>query len=185
MEHLAQRSISLTSEADTMRTLPQLFGSSSLVLTLLVGSHLATNADSYPSNVIRVVVPTTPGTPPDIISRVVATELSKQEGWRIVVENRPGGLQSIAMGDVLKQPADGYSVLAMSVPVVVAPALRADLGIRAETDFAPIIKISSSYNVLLTTPSLPARSVSELVALLKSQPDKLNFSSAGFGRLRI
>jgi tripartite-type tricarboxylate transporter receptor subunit TctC len=164
-----------------MRTLCQILGSSSLVLAFLVGGQVATSADSYPSNVIRVVVPTTPGTPPDIISRVVATELSRQDGWRVVVENRPGALQSIAMADVLKQPADGYSVLAMSVPVMVAPALLPNLAIRADTDFVPIIKISSSYNVLLTTPSLSAHSVSELVALLKSQPDRLNFSSAGFG----
>ena len=85
------------------------------------------------------------------------------------------------MADVLKQPADGYSILAMSVPVMVAPSLLPNLGIRGDTDFEPIIKISSSYNVLLTTPSLPVRSVPELVALLKSQPGRLNFSSAGFG----
>ena len=62
-----------------------------------------------------------------------------------------------------------------------APALLPDLGLRPETDFAPVIKLSTSYNVLVVTPTLPAKSVAELVELLKSQPDKYNFSSAGFG----
>jgi tripartite-type tricarboxylate transporter receptor subunit TctC len=152
-----------------------------IALLALIGSHHAASADPYPSHVIRIVVPTTPGTPLDFLSRLVATELARQDGWRIVVENRPGALQSIAMADVLKQPADGYSILAMSVPVMVARALLPNLGIRADADFDPIIKISSSYNVLLSTPSLPTHSVSDLIALLKSKPDELNFSSAGFG----
>jgi tripartite-type tricarboxylate transporter receptor subunit TctC len=138
-------------------------------------------ADPYPSKVIRIVVPTTPGTPPDIISRIIANELSESDGWKVIVENRGGALQTIATADVLKQAPDGYSVLAMSVPMMAAPALLPHLGLRPETDFAPVIKLSASYNVLVVTPSLPAKSVSELVDLLKSQPDKYNFSSAGFG----
>jgi tripartite-type tricarboxylate transporter receptor subunit TctC len=138
-------------------------------------------AESYPAKVIRIVVPTGPGTPPDIISRIVANELSDSDGWKVIVENRGGALQTIATADVLKQPADGYTVLAMSVPMMAAPALLPHLGLRPETDFAPVIKLSASYNVLVVTPTLPARSVSELVDLLKSQPDKYNFSSAGFG----
>jgi tripartite-type tricarboxylate transporter receptor subunit TctC len=138
-------------------------------------------AQPYPSKVIRIVVPTGPGTPPDIISRIVANELSESDGWKVIVENRGGALQTIATADVLKQAPDGYSVLAMSVPMMAAPALLPHLGLRPETDFAPVIKLSASYNVLVVTPTLPAKSVSELVDLLKSQPDKYNFSSAGFG----
>ena len=137
-------------------------------------------ADPYPSKVIRIVVPTTPGTPPDIISRIIANELSESDGWKVIVENRGGALQTIAAADVLKQAPDGYTLLAMSVPMMAAPALLPHLGLRPETDFAPVIKLSASYNVLVVTPTLPARSVSELVELLKSQPDKYNFSSAGF-----
>ena len=135
----------------------------------------------YPSNVIRIVVPTGPGTPPDIISRIIANELSESDGWKVIVENRGGALQTIATADVLKQAPDGYTVLAMSVPMMAAPTLLPHLGLRPETDFAPVIKLSASYNVLVVTPTLPAKSVSELVDLLKSQPDKYNFSSAGFG----
>jgi tripartite-type tricarboxylate transporter receptor subunit TctC len=138
-------------------------------------------AQSFPSNAIRIVVPTAPSTPPDIISRVVAAELSDSEGWRVIVENKPGAVMTIAGTEVLKQPADGYSLYALSVPVTAAPAFLPNMPFRLDVDFAPVIKISTSYNVLVTNPTVLAKSVSELVTLLKSQPDKFTFSSGGFG----
>lgn len=138
-------------------------------------------AQSFPSNPIRIVVPTAPSTPPDIISRVVAAELSDSEGWQVIVENKPGAVMTIGATEVLKQPADGFSLYALSVPVTAAPAFLPNMPFRLDADFAPVIKISTSYNVLVTNPTVPANSVSELVTLLKSQPDKLTFSSGGFG----
>lgn len=137
--------------------------------------------ESFPSGVIRIVVPTPPGTPPDIISRVVAAQLSEHEGWRVVVENRPGALQTVAMLDVLKQPADGLTIYPMSVPTAAVPALMPQLGIRPESDFIPIIKISTSYNVLVVPPNFSAKAMPEFVSLLKANPGQFNFSSAGFG----
>ena len=164
------------------RTLRHLSQGGFLLLALIVlGAPGEARAQSFPSKVIRIVVPTTAGTPPDIISRVIASELSESEGWTVVVENRPGALQTIGMGDVLTQPADGYSIFAMSVGVMATPALLPEMGLRPDADFAPVIKVSTSYNVLVVNPAVQAKSVSELVALLKSQPDKLTFSSAGFG----
>ena len=72
-------------------------------------------AQPYPSNLIRIVVPTSAGTPPDIISRMVADGLAANEGWRLMVEDRPGALQTIAMNDVGGRPADGYTLLTMSL----------------------------------------------------------------------
>ena len=138
-------------------------------------------AQPYPSNVIRIVVPTSAGTPPDIISRMIADELAADEGWRLVVEDRPGALQTIAMNDVSGRPADGHTLLTMSLPMTVTPSLMPKAELRPDVDFDPVIKISKSYTVLVTTPSLPVNSLSELVALLRSRPGKLNFSSAGFG----
>lgn len=149
------------------------------VLSLCPG--LPAGAEPYPSTVIRIVVPAVAGTPPDIISRLVANELGQTEGWHLIVENRPGALQTIAMSDVGKRPADGYSLLAMSVPMMVTPALLPNAEMKPDVDFAAVIKISSSYNVLVTTSSLRVNSLAELVALLKSKPGQLNFSSAGFG----
>ena len=152
-----------------------------MALPLLGTGVHAAQAETYPSNVIRIVVPTGPGTPPDIIGRVIAAELSESEGWRTVVENKPGALQTIGMAEVLKQPADGYTVYSMSVPTAAVPALMPNLGMRPDVDFVPIVKLSKSYNALVVTPSFPARSLAELVAVLRQNPGKYNFSSAGFG----
>jgi tripartite-type tricarboxylate transporter receptor subunit TctC len=138
-------------------------------------------AQTFPSNVIRIVVPTASSTPPDIISRIIAKELSESEGWRVIVENRPGAVTTIGGADVLKQPADGYSLFAVAVPPLAAPALLPNMPYRMDTDFVAVAKVSVSYNVLVVNPSVQANSVSELVALIKSQPDKMTFSSNGFG----
>jgi tripartite-type tricarboxylate transporter receptor subunit TctC len=159
---------------------PRILG---LVLLALSSSAAIPDAgaQSFPSRPIRIVVPTSTSTPPDIIARVIATEVTEREGWRMVVENRPGAVQTLAAADVLKQDADGYSVLVISLPLLAAPALLPNLGFSLDTDVAPLIKVSVSYNVLVVNPSVPARSVSELVAFLKRDPDKHTFSSGGFG----
>jgi len=139
------------------------------------------NAQSYPSGTIRIVVGNAAGAPPDIMARMVANELGENEGWRAIVENRPGAITTIALGDVLKQPADGLTLASISLPSAAAPALLSNTAIRLDTDFAPVIKLASAYHVLVVHPAVPAKSLAELVALLKSQPDKLTFSSGGFG----
>jgi len=138
-------------------------------------------AQAFPSGPIRIFVPTAPSTPPDIISRVIANELAKSEGWKVVVENHPGAVMTLAGSEVLKRPTDGTSIYAMSVPVTAAPAFLANMPFQVNKDFAPVIKVSTSYNVLVVHPSVAANSVAELVDLIKHNPDKLTFSSGGFG----
>jgi tripartite-type tricarboxylate transporter receptor subunit TctC len=138
-------------------------------------------AQSYPSGMIRIVIGAGAGTPPDIITRIVANELGRSEGWRIVVENKPGAIGTLAAGEVLKQPADGYSILAFTLGSTASPALLPNIAFRHDTDFAPVIKVMTAHHVLVANPSVPAKSMAELVALLMSQPDKLTFSSGGFG----
>lgn len=138
-------------------------------------------SQAYPSQVIRIVVPTAPSTPPDIISRVIANELQNTNGWRVIVENKPGAVMTIAGADVVKQPPDGYSIYAMSVPVAAAPSFVPNMPFSIDKDLIPVAKISTSYNVLVVNPQVAAKNVAELVALLKSNPDKFNFSSGGFG----
>ncbi len=150
-------------------------------LTLVVPPSAA-QADSFPgNNPIRIVVPTNSGPPPDAIARIIASDLTENEGWRVVVENRPGALQTLAISDVLRQPADGLSIFPMSLGAIATPALLPEKAIRLDVDFAPVVKIASGYTVLVVTPSVPAVAVSDLVALLKTQPDKLHYSSGGFG----
>src|SRR5689334_19273731 len=109
------------------------------ILGVLAGL-LDANAQSV--NSLRIVIAGGAGSPPDVISRIVATELSENQNWRINVENRPGALSTLAIADVLKQPADGRTIMTMDVPVMSAPALAPERGLRLETDFAPVIKLS-------------------------------------------
>ena len=146
-----------------------------------LGPAAAAVAQSYPADVIRIFIGSPAGSPSDIVSRIVANELGQSEGWRIVVENRPGAIGTLAAGEVLRQPADGYSILAFTLAASASPALLPSIGFRHDSDFAPVIEVMTAHQVLVANPSVPAKSMAELVTLLKSQPDKLTFSSGGFG----
>jgi tripartite-type tricarboxylate transporter receptor subunit TctC len=152
-----------------------------LVALTMLATTSPIDAQPYPSNTIRVIVPGAAGTPPDIMGRIVASELGESEGWRIIVENKPGAIQTIGLAEVLKQPADGYTVASIALGASAASALLPNVGFRLDSDFAPVIKLASAYHVLVVHPDVPAKSLGELVALLKSQPDKFTFSSGGFG----
>jgi tripartite-type tricarboxylate transporter receptor subunit TctC len=152
------------------------------LLLLSVGTIVTpAAAQSWPSATIRIVVSGGAGAPPDIITRIVANELTQSEGWRIVVENKPGAVTTLAAGEVLKQPPDGHSIFAFAMGASAAPALLSNIAFRYDTDFAPVIKVMTVHNVLVANPSVAATSMGELVALLKSQPDKFTYSSGGNG----
>jgi tripartite-type tricarboxylate transporter receptor subunit TctC len=146
----------------------------------LLASIVSIGAQPFPSQTIRIVAGAA-GNPGDIVSRIVANELGRAEGWRVIVENKPGGMQTIAAAEALKQPADGYTILQIALPTAVAPALLANLNFRLDTDFAPLIKLATADHILVVHPSVSAASLPQLVTLLKYQPDKLTFSSGGFG----
>ena len=152
-----------------------------LLALLIIAASSPGWAQQYPSNIIRMMVPSPAGTPPDIMGRIFANELSAGEGWRVVVENKPGAIMTIGLAEVLKQPADGYTLASIALPASAAPALLPNVGFRLDGDFAPVIKLASAYHILVVTPSVPAKSLAEFVALLKSQPNKMTFSSGGFG----
>jgi len=138
-------------------------------------------AESFPANAIWIVVPNSASTPPDILARVIANALSDGEGWKVVVENKPGAVMTIGVMEVLKQPADGYTLLSITAPFAAVPALVPDAKFTIETDFTPLIQIGTAYNVLVVNPSVPVNSVAELIAYLKKDPGKYTFSSGGFG----
>src|ERR1700760_1840219 len=81
------------------------------------------SAQSFPANVIRIVVPTSASTPPDILARIVATALSDNEGWKVVVENKAGAVMTIGAMDVLSQPADGHTLFSITSPIAAVPGL--------------------------------------------------------------
>jgi tripartite-type tricarboxylate transporter receptor subunit TctC len=138
-------------------------------------------AQQYPSQTIRFLVPSAAGTPPDILSRIVANELGNAEGWRIITENKPGAMQTIGAAEVLKQEADGHTILVVAMSATVSPALLPHVPFRLDQDFSPVLKLATANHILVVNPSVPVTSLPELVALLKQEPDKFNFSSGGFG----
>jgi tripartite-type tricarboxylate transporter receptor subunit TctC len=152
-----------------------------LLMLFVLAAQSTAGAQSFPSNTIRIVAPTTPGGLPDVISRIVAAARAENEGWRLVVENRPGALMTLAMADVLKQPADGHSIFPLMAGAMATPALLPTTRVRIDRDFAPVVRMSTSYLALVANASVSASSVSELVSLLRSQPDKLNISVGGLG----
>src|SRR5919109_450959 len=99
------------------------------------------NAQPYPSGMIRIVVPSPAGTPPDIMCRIVANEISESEGWRVIIENKAGAIQTIGLAEALKQPADGYTAACIAMPATAAPALLPNVSFRLDSDFAPVIKL--------------------------------------------
>jgi tripartite-type tricarboxylate transporter receptor subunit TctC len=135
-----------------VRLLPRLCLALSLAALSMVGAVADTGDKPFPVNVIRIVAGAA-GTPGDILWRIVANELGRAEGWRVIVENKPGAMQTIAAAEVLKQPADGYHMLSIALPTAVAPALLPD------SDFAPVIRLATADHVLVVHPSVPATSL--------------------------
>lgn len=138
-------------------------------------------AQGYPTKPIRLIVPGNTGSPLDIISRWVVDQMTKDLGQPIVVENKAGGLYRIGLQEITRAPADGYTLIAISMPVTVAPGISTDYPFDLRRDLAPISRTVYSYNVLVVNNALPARTMDELVKLLKANPGKYSFLSGGPG----
>ncbi len=154
------------------------------LLALLLGliplaSHQAWAA--YPEKVIRAVVPTAPGTPIDVVTRIVTTRMSKELGQSIFVENKAGASGTLGGQEVLRAPADGYTLMTVFMPMAVAPSMLAKVPFDLQKDFAPVGQMVWSYNVLVAHPSVPAKTTADLVKLLKAQPGKLSYATGGLG----
>jgi tripartite-type tricarboxylate transporter receptor subunit TctC len=142
-------------------------------------------AQAYPTKPVRMIVGFPPGGGTDILARLVAQKLSDAWGQPVVVENRPGASATIAASAVAQATPDGYTLsMGQLTPNAIAPALFAKLPYNAARDFAPIILVGTSPNVLVVNPSVAAKDVPELVALAKSRPGKLTYASSGAGSLQ-
>lgn len=140
----------------------------------------AASAQSYPTRSIRLIVPFPPGGATDTTSRIVAHALSQSLGQQIVVDNRPGATGRIGTELVAKAPGDGYTLLFGSAgPNVILPGAYSKLPYDAVRDFAPITLIGHSDHVLVTHPSLPVKTVKDIIALARKKPGQLTFASAG------
>ena len=142
----------------------------------------ATAAQPYPGKPIRLMVPFPPGGSTDIVARIVAQKLAQQLGQGVVIENRGGAGGSLGTAVVAKAPADGYTLTVGTTSThVVAPSVFQKLEYDPVKDFAPISLIAVTPYLLVVNPKVQAKTLKELVELMKSQPGKMNYASAGVG----
>jgi tripartite-type tricarboxylate transporter receptor subunit TctC len=153
-----------------------------LAILLLFAFAGSVHAQTYPSRPIKFVAPFPPGGSSDVLCRLLGAKLADGLGQPVAVENRPGAAANIGHEYAAKQPPDGYTIVITSSSTMVNNRyLYKHIPFDAFTDFSPISMIASAGQVLVVHPSVPAKSVGELIALAKSQPGKLNFGSGGKG----
>ena len=153
-----------------------------VAVALLAGAHIAVQAQSYPVKPVRIVIPVPPGGVQDALTRAIAAELGKLWGQGVVVENRPGASGIIAAEAVARSAPDGYSVLQTdAITFMTNQFLRRNLPYDPAKDFAPVIGLVQTSDVLVARLQLPARTVAELVALARAKPGALNYGSFGQG----
>ena len=151
---------------------------------LLVGAAVApaVAADAaYPARPVRMIVPFAPGGPTDVIARVIAQKLSEAWGHQVVVDNRAGAGGNIGMGLATQAPPDGYTILLVSSSYVVNPTLYRKIPYDPYRSFIPVTNAAASPNVFTVHPSVPAKSMQDLVALVKKNPGKFSAATPGVG----
>jgi tripartite-type tricarboxylate transporter receptor subunit TctC len=151
-----------------------------LVFAVLCVSAWSQTKD-FPVRPVRVVVPVPPGGSVDVMARILSPKWGELMGQNVIIDYRPGANTIVGSEHVARAPADGYTLLISSLPFVVNPSLYPKMPFDTERDFAPVSLLGSSPFVLVVHPSVPAKSVKELVALAKLYPGKLNYSSSGSG----
>ena len=151
---------------------------------VLVGHLLVfQSAQAFPDRPIKLVVPSPAGGPPDVMARLLSDKMAAILGQPVIVENRGGAGGTIGARSVLAAAPDGYTLLMGSTStLLIAPSIYKNAGYHAGS-FAPVARVADSTEVLAVHPSVPAKSVAELVAVAKSKPGTLNFGSAGLGTL--
>jgi tripartite-type tricarboxylate transporter receptor subunit TctC len=136
-------------------------------------------ATNYPTKPIRIIVPQSAGGSTDLAARVVTQRLSEALGQTLVVDNRPGAGSLNGTETVAKAPADGYTLLAVAASFTINPSLHEKLPFDPVRDFAPITRLAALPHILVVHPSLPVKSVKDLIALAKAKPGELNYASSG------
>src|SRR3990172_3098935 len=145
---------------------------------------LAATAADYPTRPVRIIVPFGAGSATDVVARTIGQNLAAALGQAMVVDNRAGANGTIGAELAAKSPKDGYTLLmSTNTPSAAAPSLMKKINYDPVRDFAPIARIGTIAFVLVTNPSLPARSMKELIALAKRQPGKLTAGSGSAGSL--
>ncbi len=152
-----------------------------IALSLAIATPSIAKAQNYPNRPIRMVVPFSPGGAADTPGRMLMYKLSEVLGQQVIVDNRPGAGGTIGAETVARATPDGYTLLLISNTHVISASLYKNLAYDAITDFSPVLQFGDAPNVLVVNPSLPAKSVQELIALAKANPGKIDYASSGNG----
>jgi len=150
--------------------------------TLLLAAAGLAGAQTYPAKPVRFVIGFSPGGPSDILTRLVGTKLAEGLGQPFVFDNRPGAGGNIAGEITAKSPPDGYTILMGNNSILATnQSLYKNMGFDPVHDLEPIALIAAQPNILVVHPSVPVKSVKELIALAKARPNQLNYASSGSG----
>jgi tripartite-type tricarboxylate transporter receptor subunit TctC len=160
--------------------MPVLYGILAALLLSLTGAAPSL-AQGYPNRPVRMVVGFPAGGPTDVIARIVAQNLSESLGHQFVVENVPGAGSNTASGQVARAAPDGYTILAISTGFLVNPSLYAKVPYDPIKDFAAVTLVAASPNVVVVNPSVPAKTLPELVQLIRDNPGKYSYAGPGVG----
>ena len=152
-----------------------------LLLAIGAATQHALAAAAFPAKPVRMVIPFAPGGGTDIVGRIIGQKLTEAWPYPVVVDNRPGAGSTVGTELVARAVPDGYTIEAVSMSHALNVSLYRKLPYHPINDFSPIILIATAPNVLVVHPSLPAKSLKELIALAAAQPGRLNFSSSGNG----
>src|SRR6202007_944062 len=148
-----------------------------VALTLATDCALA----AYPDRIIRIIVPFAPGGGTDAGARPVAQEMAKELGVSVIIENKPGAGTIIGTQAVATSEGDGYTLLIGTFANAVKPSLYAKLPYDQNRDFAPVALIARSFNIVVVNPTSPIKSIADLIAAAKAEPDKLAYGTYGIG----
>ena len=151
------------------------------LICALATSSLVAHAQKFPIRPIRLIIPFAPGGPTDVIARIMSPSLAEALGEQIIIDNRAGAGGNIGMGLAAQSPADGYTLVLVSSSFVVNPGLYSKIPYDPETSFAPISNWAAMPNVYVVHPSVPAKSMPELVKLVQTTGKKYSFATPGIG----
>ena len=152
-----------------------------LALTLLIAAGSTLAAPPYPQRPVRMIIPFAAGGATDVPTRLTSAKLAERLGQQFVIDNRPGQGGALGTAVAARAEPDGYTILQAATPFVVSPHVYGKLSYDPLKDFVPVTLFGSAPNVLVVHPSLPVKSVKELIALASSQPGRLDWASSGTG----
>jgi tripartite-type tricarboxylate transporter receptor subunit TctC len=155
-----------------------------VTIVLAHAAPLTAQAQNYPNRPVKIIVPTPPGGPVDVMARLVANQIAPLLGQSVFIDNRAGAANTLGSAEAARAAPDGYTLLySSSSGLVIAPMLQKNAGYDPIRSYDPVALVAATSNVLVVHPSVPARSVQELVAYAKANSGKINFSSGGIGTL--